>query len=489
MATLEKYQLYIGGKLTDPVTGDWFASDNPYTQEDWALIPRGGEGDIAAAVEAADNAFNGPDWSGLTAAMRGAMLYKLADCIAEKGEYLAEIETRDNGKLYSEMKAQLAYIPHIFRYYAGLADKVTGDVVPLDRPDGFAYTRKEPLGVIAAITPWNSPLLLATFKLAPALAAGNTVVLKPSEHASASTLEFAKVFSEAGFPDGVLNVVTGFGHEIGSALVGHSKVEKVAFTGGETGGCAVAQAAGAKAKGVLLELGGKSPNIVFEDANLENAINGVIAGIFAASGQTCIAGSRLLVQQSIYEKFLEKLIAKASTARMGDPMKSDTQVGPVTTAAQFKKILECIEMAKDEGALCSLGGAAGVGRFVQPTIFTDVTPDMRIAQEEVFGPVLAVIPFKDEEEAINIANGTEYGLAAGAWTENLSRALRIEKRLKAGTVWINTYRAFSVQLPFGGYKRSGLGRENGRAAIEEFMETKSVWINLAPKFPNPFIMQ
>ena len=250
-----------------------------------------------------------------------------------------------------------------------------------------------------------------------------------------------------------------------------------------------AQAAGARAKGVLLELGGKSPNIVFEDANLENALNGVIAGIFAASGQTCIAGSRLLVQQSIYEKFLEKLIAKASTARMGDPMKPDTQVGPVTTAAQFTKILECIETAKSEGALCSLGGAPGVGRFVQPTIFTDVTPNMRIAQEEVFGPVLAVIPFRDEEEALAIANNTDYGLAAGVWTENLSRAHRVEKRLKAGTVWVNTYRAFSVQLPFGGYKRSGLGRENGRAAIEEFMETKSVWINLAPKFPNPFIMQ
>ncbi len=489
MTSPSKYQLYIGGRFVKPQSRKWFPTINPYTQKEWACIPRAEEGDVVAAVQAASSAFLDPSWAGITAAARGALLYKFADAIAAHGDYLAEIETRDNGKLYSEMKAQLAYIPHIFRYYAGLADKVTGDVVPLDRPDGFAYTRKEPLGVIAAITPWNSPLLLATFKLAPALAAGNTIVLKPSEHASASTLEFAKVFSEAGFPEGVLNVITGFGHEIGGALVGHDDVAKIAFTGGEAGGRAVAQTAGGKAKGVLLELGGKSPNIVFDDADLENAVNGVIAGIFAASGQTCIAGSRLLVHQSIYDEFLSKLVERAGTARMGDPMDPQTQVGPVTTLDQHKKILDCIAAAKAEGARCVLGGEAGEGQFVQPTIFTDVSPDMRIAQDEVFGPVLCVIPFSAEEEAIVIANGTNYGLAAGIWTQNLARAHRVEKLLRAGTVWVNTYRAFSVQLPFGGFKQSGLGRENGRAAMDEFMENKSVWINLAPKFPNPFIMQ
>ncbi|WDI30108.1 aldehyde dehydrogenase [Hyphococcus flavus] len=489
MPELEKYQLYIGGRFTDPKSGKWLLSENPYTQKDWARIPHANALDIETAVTAADTAFHSPEWCNLTAAARGSLLNTLADCIEEQGEHLAEIETRDNGKLLSEMRAQLSYIPHIFRYFAGLADKVTGDVVPLDRPDGFAYTRKEPLGVIAAITPWNSPLLLASFKLAPALAAGNTIVLKPSEHASASTLEFAKVFAKAGFPDGVLNVVTGYGHEIGNALVAHDKVAKVAFTGGEAGGRAVAQTAGSRAKAVLLELGGKSPNIVFEDADLDNAVNGVIAGIFAASGQTCIAGSRLLVHHSIHDEFVKRLVDQASTARVGDPMALETQVGPVTTKAQQQKILEYIDIAKSEGAECVLGGGAGEGQFVQPTIFTSVKPQMRIAQEEVFGPLLCVLSFENEQEAIEIANGTNYGLAAGIWTQNLARAHRVEKQLKAGTVWINTYRAFSVQLPFGGYKQSGVGRENGRAAVEEFMENKSVWINLAPKFPNPFIMQ
>jgi acyl-CoA reductase-like NAD-dependent aldehyde dehydrogenase len=386
-------------------------------------------------------------------------------------------------------------LPQWYYYYGGLADKVEGSVVPVDKSDMLAFTRYEPLGVVAAIAPWNSPLLLASFKIAPALAAGNTVVVKPSEFTSASTLELAKLAEEAGLPPGVLNVVTGFGAEIGETLVGHPDVAKIAFTGGEKAGASVYGTASRGLKDVLLELGGKSANIVFDDANIDNAVNGAIAGIFAASGQTCIAGSRLLVQDSIHDSFVERIVAAASTARMGNPLLAETEVGPVTTCDQYKKILQCILIAKDEGARCVLGGdtpkdpALARGWFISPTIFVDVKNSMRIAREEVFGPVLSVIKFRDEEEAVEIANDSVYGLAAGVWTENIGRALRIERRLQVGTVWINTYRALSVTMPFGGVKRSGLGRENGIEAMKEFMALKSVWINASGKMANPFALR
>jgi aldehyde dehydrogenase (NAD+) len=346
-----------------------------------------------------------------------------------------------------------------------------------------------------AITAWNSPLLLATWKLAPGLAAGNTFVLKPSEYTSASALEFARLVEEAGFPPGVVNVVTGFGPEIGEPLVTHDKVAKVAFTGSETGGQRVYEAAARGLKRVTLELGGKSPNIVFDDADMDNAVKGVISGIFAATGQTCIAGSRLLVQEKIHNEFVDRLVAFARTAKMGDPLDFGTQVGPVTTPPQYRKVLDYIDIAKNEGATCVLGGGPAQrpechgGWFVEPTIFTDVNNRMRIAQEEVFGPVLAAIPFKDEDEAIEIANDIPYGLAAGVWTRNIRRALKASERLKAGTVWVNTYRAVSYMSPFGGYKRSGLGRENGVEAIQEYLQTKSVWISTATEVPNPFVMR
>jgi aldehyde dehydrogenase (NAD+) len=349
--------------------------------------------------------------------------------------------------------------------------------------------------VVAAITPWNSPLLLAAWKLAPALAAGNTIVVKPSEHASASMLALADLFGEAGFPPGVVNVVTGLGGEAGLALVEHRLVARVAFTGGEVGGRSVAEAAARSFKRVSLELGGKSPNIVFEDADLDDAVKGVVAGIFAATGQSCMAGSRLLVHASVHDELVGRLVSFARGARIGDPASSETDIGPMATREQYEKVLRYMEIARAEGARAVLGGGAakrpecGGGWFVEPTIFTGVTNDMRIAQEEVFGPVLAVIPFGTDEEAVRIANDVPYGLAAGIWTQSLARAIEIPPRLRAGTVWVNTYRVVSYLAPFGGFKRSGIGRENGREAIREYLEAKIVFIKARPGTPNPFILR
>jgi len=493
--TLAKYRMFIGGEWVDAASGETFESDNPYTGKPWALIPKGGTPDVDRAVRAAHQAFTGGEWPKLTASKRGALLRRLADLTGEKSKQLAEIEVRDNGKLYAEMSAQTAYMAQWYYYYGGLADKIEGHVIPTDKPDMFNYTRYEPLGVVAAIIPWNSPLLLVAWKLAPALAAGNTVVLKPSEFTSASALEFMKLVEQAGFPPGVVNVVTGFGADVGTPLVEHPLVAKVAFTGSDRTGTLIYQTAAKGLKRVSMELGGKSPNIVFDDAQPDNAVKGVISGIFAATGQTCIAGSRLLVQSTIHDEFVEKLVAFARTAKMGDPMSLDTQVGPVTNPPQFKKVLDYIDIAKGEGAKPVLGGAratrpeCGNGWFVEPTIFTGVKNSMRIAQEEVFGPVLAVIPFKDEEEAVAIGNDVVYGLAAGVWTQNMRRALTMAERLQAGTVWVNTYRAVSYLSPFGGYKRSGLGRESGQEMIKDYMQVKSVWISTATEVPNPFILR
>jgi len=382
-----------------------------------------------------------------------------------------------------------------YYYFGGLADKIEGEVIPIDKPDTFNYTRHEPVGVVVAIVPWNSPLLLTAWKLAPALAAGCTVVIKPSEFTSASTLEFAELIEQAGFPPGVVNVVTGFGADVGTPLVEHPLTAKVAFTGSDRTGALIYQTAAEGLKRVSMELGGKSPNIVFADAEIENAVKGVISGIFAATGQTCIAGSRLLVQKSIHDAFVDKLVAFAKTAKMGNPMNAETQVGPVTNPPQYKKILDYMEIAKGEGAKAVLGGTkatrpeCGAGWFVEPTIFTGVSNRMRIAQEEVFGPVLSVIPFTDDEEAIAVGNDVVFGLAAGVWTQDMRRAFKMAERLQAGTVWVNTYRAVSYLSPFGGYKRSGIGRESGQAMIREYLQTKSVWISLASEVPNPFILR
>ena len=468
---------------------------DPFTGKPWATIPADGADQVDAAVAAARAAFRSPAWAGLTATARGKLLLRLADLIAENADRLAMIETRDNGKLLAEMTTQCRYLPEWYRYFGGLADKIEGAVLPIDKANMFAFTRSEPLGVIAAIVPWNSPLLLLTWKLAPLLAAGNTVVIKPSEHAAASTLEFVQLFEKAGFPPGVVNTVTGLPLEVGVPLVGHPDVAKIAFTGGEPGGIAVYKAAAANLRTVTLELGGKSANVIFEDADIDNAVKGAISGIFAASGQTCIAGSRLLVQRSVHDRVVEGLVALAATARIGNPALATTQVGPITTLGQREKVLSYLSIAKAEGAETALGGgipadeALRDGWFVEPTIFTGVHNQMRIAREEVFGPVLSVIPFDDEDEAFAIANDSPYGLAAGLWTGNMGRALRGSAALQAGTVWVNTYRAVSFMAPFGGYKRSGIGRENGQGAIHEYLQTKTVWIDLLGQTANPFVIR
>ncbi len=491
---MHAYRMHIGGEWVAAASGEVFETVNPYDGKPWATVPRGGAADAAAAVEAAHRAFGRGPWRAMHATTRGQLLCRLADVIEAEAEQLIRVEVTDNGKLINEITAQVKYLPQYFRYFGGLADKIQGAVLPIDKADTFNFTKHEPLGVCVAITAWNSPLLLAVNKLAPGLAAGNTFVVKPSEYTSASALELSALFEKAGFPPGVVNVVTGYA-DVGAALVAHPKVAKVAFTGSEIGGQRVAEAAAKDFKRATLELGGKSANIVFADANLDNALKGAVSGIFAATGQTCVAGSRLLVQRPVYDEFVARLVDFAATARMGDPMRTDTQVGPVTTPPQYDKILNYIAIAKGEGAQCRLGGRpasgpeCGAGQFVEPTIFSGVTNAMRIAREEVFGPVLSCIPFEDEDEAAEIANDSPYGLAAGVWTSDVRRMLTMSDRLAVGMVWVNMYRAVSFMSPFGGYKRSGLGRENGIEAIHEYLQTKSVWISTATEVADPFVIR
>ncbi|MCX4563959.1 aldehyde dehydrogenase [Streptomyces phaeochromogenes] len=488
---MQRYEMFIDGESRKPGAGEWFPTDNPYLGTPWAEIAKGTAEDVDDAVRAAHRALHTGSWAELTASARGSLLRQLGDTIAANARRLAETEVRDNGKLFTEMHGQLNYVPQWFHYYGGLADKIEGAVPPLDKKGYFAYTKKEPVGVVAVITPWNSPLLLLAWKVAPALAAGCTVVVKPSEFTSASALELARLFHEAGLPPGVFNVVTGFGQDVGAALVEHPLVRKVSFTGSDATGRLINQAAARDFKHVSLELGGKSPNIVFADADLGAAVNGAVSGIFAATGQTCIAGSRLLVQQSVHDEVVGRLVDLARTARMGDPMDETIQVGPITTPAQYAKVLEYIDMAQREGARLALGGkASGVGgRFVEPTVFTGVRNSMRIAQEEVFGPVLVVIPFQDEDEAVTLANDSRYGLGAGVWTSDIGRAFRMADRIRSGTVWVNTYRAVSYLTPFGGFKDSGIGRENGIGAVTAYLEDKSVWINTGAATGNPFVLR
>jgi len=478
----------VGGEWVDARSGATFETVDPYTARAWATVPRAGPEDVDAAVAAARAAFDDGPWPRMPARERARLLRRLADLVAERALDIAAVEVTDNGKLLREMEQQLRGLPDYLHYWAGAADKIGGETIPGPSEDWLIYTRREPVGVVAAITPWNSPVLLLTWKLGPALAAGCTVVAKPAEQAPASTLEFAKLFEEAGFPPGVFNVLTGFGPDAGAPLAEHPGVDKVAFTGSTATGTAVMRAAAGHLARVSLELGGKSPQVVFADADLEAAANGVVAGVFAATGQTCMAGSRLLVERSVHDELLERVSARAAAVRLGDPMEAETEMGPVAFEDHLANVQGRIATAEAEGARLVTGGRRPErdGFFIEPTVFADVRAEMSIAREEVFGPVLAVQAFDGAEEAVRMANDSPYGLAAGIWTADVRRAHKVAHAIRAGTVWINAYRSVGPMAPFGGFKASGLGRENGLEALHEYTEHKTVWVELGGATRDPF---
>ena len=489
---LPHYQLHIAGRWCEGGAGRRVESINPYTGRAWATVALAEVGDVETAIAAAREAFE-RTWSRVSGYERSRLMQKLADLLQGDAERMGRLESTDNGKIIRETQTQMVLAARQYRFFAGYADKLWGQQIPLDQRDVFDYATREPLGVVALITAWNSPMGLLANKLAPALAAGNCVVIKPSEHASVTTLEFCRLVEAAGFPPGVVNVVCGAG-DIGQALV-DGDVSKVSFTGSAAVGREIAAAAGRRLVPVTLELGGKSPNIIFEDANLERAAVGALAGIFGATGQTCVAGSRLLVQRSVHDRIVATLAERARTVRLGDPLDAATDMGTAANEPQFRRILGFIERAVGDGAQLMAGGGAARGPglergfFIEPTVFAGVRNEMEIAQEEIFGPVLVVIPFADEEEAIRIANATRYGLAAGVWTESLSRAMRVTRALRAGQVWVNTYRSLAVQTPFGGFKESGYGREKGEQALDEYLASKNVMIDFSDAQRDPFAMR
>ena len=482
-----KYRLLIDGKWVDAASGKTFTSPNPSTGEVFAEVAAADKADIDKAVSAARRAFEGK-WSQMSARDRGRLLYKLSQLIEERSTELAELETADNGKPIREsLYVDLPQVVENFEYFAGFATKIEGETIPVPGPM-FNYTLREPVGVCGQIIPWNFPLMMAAWKLAPALAAGNTVVLKPAEQTPVTAMELGKIIQEAGFPDGVVNIVPGYGETAGAALASHPGIDKVAFTGSTEVGKLIAKAAADNLTKVSLELGGKAPNIVFADADLEQAVNGAMMGIFFNQGQVCCAGSRLFVEERVKDEFLARFKAKAETVSVGDPALKTTQMGPQVSKEQLDRIQGYVGIARDEGASVITGGETPKleggfqrGYFFQPTIFSDVSNTMRVAQEEIFGPVTSVITFKDEDDLIKQANQTIYGLSAGIWTRDVVRAHRFAKAIKAGVIWINTFNMFNAASPFGGYKQSGYGREMGKHALDLYTQIKSVWVDLSGK--------
>lgn len=493
MVDVKNYQMLIDGDWVDASDGGSFDSVNPADGRVWSRVPEATEADVDRAVTAAHRAFSTGPWAGMTPTERGKCLRRLGDLLAEQSEQLGRTESIDTGKMLRETRWQATYIAEFFHFFAGCADKVSGETLPIDKPDMFVFTRREPLGVVAAVVPWNSQLFLVAVKIGPALAAGNTVVLKASEHASAAMLEFGRLVERAGIPRGVVNIVTGHGDPCGRALTGHPLVARVSFTGGPNAARHVLDNVKRNFAEVSLELGGKSPFIVFDDANIESAVNASIAGIFGATGQSCVAGSRLYLHEDIADEFLDRMIAQVRQIVIGDPLDASTQMGPLCTPGQLEHIEREVAFARQEGGRILTGGKQPEGLsglYYEPTIIECPRQDLRIVDTELFGPVLSVQRFSSEDQVLALANDTEHGLAAGIFTRDGARALRMSAAVRAGIVWVNTYRVVSPIAEFGGIKGSGYGRESGFQAIYDYTRPKTVWMNTSDApMANPFVMR
>lgn len=492
MTETPHYRLFIDGTWVEGAAGQVMATQNPATGQDWASFACAAPADVDRAVAAARRVLNDPGWRDMTQTQRGKLLYRLADLIGEHAEALARIETTDSGKLLAETASQTGYVADYYRYFAGLADKIEGAVLPIDKPDMHVFTRREPIGVVAAVVPWNAQMFLAATKIGPALAAGCSLVLKASEIAPAPMLEFARLFEQAGFPAGVLSVITGDAENCAIPLTRHPDIDRIAFTGGPETARHVVRNSAENFAVTSLELGGKSPILVFEDADLDSAANGLIAGNFGASGQSCVAGSRALVQRSVFDDIVGRIQRKSAAIVVGDPMDAATHVGPLCTDAQVQRIASVLARASGQGAVIHFGGASldRPGNYMAPTLVECPTPETETLKVEMFGPVMSMLPFDTEEDAIALANDTVYGLGSGIFTNDLSRAHRVSARLRAGICWVNTYRAISPIAPFGGYNQSGYGREAGLDSVLDYTRTKTTWINTSgAPMANPFVMR
>ena len=489
---MEHFKHYINGKFSSG--SERFETLNPANGMPWATFPSATEDESNFAIESAHKALYDSAWSSLTPTQRGKLIHRLGDLISEHASELGDLETRDSGKLAVETRAQSSYVSDYYYYYAGLADKIQGEVLPIDKPDMRVFTTREPIGVVVAIVPWNAQLFLSATKIAPALAAGNTLVVKASEQAPAALFKFAELVEKSGFPPGVINIITGFAEPCGRVLTTHPKVARIAFTGGTEVARHIVRNSAENFAHVSLELGGKSPMLIFEDCNIDGAVNGIIAGNFGASGQSCVAGSRVFIQRSIHSKIVDKIKERAKNIIVGDPLDSDTQVGPLATKHQVERALSVVKQSIKQGASLIFGGDKPShkkeGWYFEPTLLDCPNQEFDCVKTELFAPVISVIAFDTEEEAIRMANDSAYGLGAGVFTENLARAHRVSEKIQSGIVWINTYRAISPIAPFGGVKQSGGSREAGIDAIHEYTRTKTTWINTSSEpMSNPFIMR